>query len=200
MFVTLLVSNGTIPKEKQRESLQIVSDEIKRLSRLVQSMLSLARLESGEQSINLSNFDVFDLLCTIVLSHEKNIENKNINIEGLESINKTFVSADRDLIYQVIYNLFDNAIKFTPENGTISFKIINNGKTRLIIRNSGMGIKPEDLRYIFDRFYKVDKSRSINKDGTGLGLYIAKTIMDIHKGKICVRSQYGEYAEFEIEL
>ncbi len=194
------ILDGTIPPEKQEHYLGIVSTEVKRLSRLVQSMLSLARLESGEQKPNPTEFKILDLSCDILLSQEQRIESKNINIEGLDQGSDIKVFADRDLIYQAIFNLVDNAIKFTPDGGTISVKATedNVGNVSFSIRNDGKGIKPEELQYIFDRFYKSDKARSANKDGTGLGLYITKTIVDIHHGNITVSSQPDSFTEFAI--
>ena len=164
-------------------------------------MLSLARLESGEQKVNLSNVDLFSTVCNSVISQEQRINAKNVTVSGLEDAERIVVEADGDLIYQAVYNIIDNAIKFVNENGTISFSFERrNGEAVLKIRNTGEGIKPEELKYVFDRFYKVDRSRSINKNGSGLGLYIVKTIIDIHNGKILVRSLYGEYTEFEVIL
>ena len=194
------ILDGTIPPEKQDYYLNIVSVEVKRLSRLVQSMLSLARLESGEQKVNPTEFGLLELSCDVLLSQEQRIESKNINIEGLDQGYDVKLVADRDLIYQAIFNLVDNAIKFTPENGTITVSISKDslGNVSFSIRNDGKGIKPDELQYIFDRFYKSDKARSANKDGTGLGLYIVKTIVDIHKGNVTVSSKPDSFTEFSI--
>lgn len=195
------ILDGTIPKDKQEAYLTIVSSEVKRLSRLVQSMLSLARLESGEMKPNPTNFVLSELICDVLLSQEQRIDSKNLNIEGLDDDSEIELNADRDLIYQVVYNLLDNAIKFTPENGTIGISISQSESSICFsIKNDGMGISPEHLKYIFDRFYKSDKARSANKDGTGLGLYIVKTIIDIHKGNIKVKSQPDEFTEFTVTL
>ncbi len=196
------ILDGTIPPEKQEYYLGIVSVEVKRLSRLVQSMLSLARLESGEQKPNPTELSLTDLACEIFLSQEQRIEAKNINIEGLDVGNEIKVTADRDLIYQAIFNLADNAIKFTPEGGTVSVSVAteSNDLVSFAIRNDGKGINPNELPFIFDRFYKSDKARSANKDGTGLGLYIVKTVVDIHKGNVTVSSQPDSFTEFKITL
>lgn len=195
------IQDGTIPPEKQSYYLGIVSAEIKRLSRLVQSMLGLARLESGEQKVKPTEFRLSELVCDVMLSQEQRIEAGKINIEGLDVGGNITVKADRDLIYQAVFNIVDNAIKFTPENGTISVSLDDDGKNvHLAIRNDGKGIKPDDMQFIFDRFYKSDKSRSVNKEGTGLGLYIVKTIVDIHKGNVTVSSQPDKYTEFVITL
>lgn len=195
------IIDGTIPPDKQGYYLEIVSSEVKRLSRLVQSMLSLAKLESGEQQINTSNFDLSDMLLKIVVSQEQRIGEKELDIEGLDTIGKVFVSADYDLIYQVVYNLVDNAIKFTNDGGSIKFKVFdNNESVNFVVENTGEGIEQKDIPFVFDRFYKTDKSRSAIKDSTGLGLYLANTIITIHGGTIGVKSEVNNYTEFSFSL
>ena len=195
------ILDGTIPADKEEQYLSIVSTEIKRLSRIVQSMLSLARLESGEQNVNPVNFNLSDLTIEIMLSQEQRIEDKNITVKGLDSGTDVTVTADRDLIYQAIYNIIDNAIKFTPNDKSIEITVSSDGNmAKIAVRNDGKGIPQNEMQHIFERFYKSDKSRSINKEGTGLGLYITKTIVDIHKGNITVNSVPGSYTEFVITL
>lgn len=196
------IIDGTIPEEKRNDYLVIVSDEVKRLSRLVQSMLSLAKLESGEMKIKISEFDLCKTVIDIVFAQQQNIENKNININGLDTIEKSVVSADKDLIHQAVYNLIDNAVKFTPTNGEITFNIYKDEQqnTHFLIKNTGVGIAQKDIPYIFERFYKVDRSRSAVKDSTGLGLYIVKTIIDIHSGQITVRSAENIFTEFDFYI
>lgn len=196
------ILDGTIPKEKQTYYLGIVSEEIKRLSRLVGGMLSLSKLESGEMKINRSSFNLTGVICSSVLSLEQKIESKKINIMGLDALDEIVISGDHDLLHQVVYNLADNAVKFTDEGGYISFAAEKqeNNTVKVTIRNSGEGIEPKDLPHVFERFYKTDRSRSKDKSGTGLGLYIVKTIVDIHGGSITVSSIIGEYTEFIIIL
>lgn len=195
------ILDGTIEPAKQDYYLQIVSDEVKRLSRLVQSMLSMSRLESGEFALKPEVFDFGGLLCNIVVSQEQRIEKANLDIKGLDTLENISVNADRDLIHQVIYNLVDNAIKFTDENGEISFSLKNENKSLVFtITNTGAGIPQKDLPYIFERFYKVDKARSASKNNTGLGLYIAKTIISAHSGTISVYSRENEFTTFKIIL
>ena len=194
------ILDGTIDKDMQGHYLAIVSDEIKRLSRLVESMLCLAKLESGEQKINPQKFDVFKITRNVVVSQEKRLTEKNIEIIGLDEGEVT-IKADYDLIYQVIFNLVDNAIKFTDNGGKIIFSITNdNTGLNFSIKNTGSFIEKEERSYIFDRFYKADKSRSANKNGTGLGLYISKTIIEIHGGTIAVDSYEGEFTEFKFHI
>lgn len=195
------IIDGTIESEKQEYYLGIVSSEIKRLSRLVQSMLQLAKLESGEFMLRLERFNFRELLLDVVISQEQRIEQNSLNIEGLDVLPDIQINADRDLIHQVVYNLVDNAIKFCNEGGNISFLLRSDGKSMVFgISNTGKGIPPESLPLVFERFYKADKSRSANKNSTGLGLHIAKTIMKSHGGTITVSSKENEFTTFEITL
>ena len=195
------ILDGTIEPEKQRYYLTIVSDEVKRLSRLVQSMLSMAKLESCEFVFKPELFDFREMLCNIVISQEQRIESQNLNITGLDEIQSISVNADRDLIHQVIYNLVDNAIKFTDESGTIDFKVKKDSKKLVFtITNTGKGIPVNELPYVFERFYKVDKSRSAVKNSTGLGLYIVKTILKAHGGSITVTSRENDFTTFAVTL
>jgi len=195
------ILDGTIDKEKQSYYLSIVSQEVKRLSRLVHSMLSMARLESGEFKLKPELFDLSGLLCTIVISQEQRIEKLNLNITGLDELQNVSVTADKDLIHQVIYNLVDNAIKFNKEGGEIRFSLTAEGKNAVLtVTNSGDGIPHTDMPFVFERFYKVDKSRSASKNSTGLGLYIVKTIVTAHGGSITVSGRENEFTSFRVSL
>lgn len=195
------IIDGTIPYERQNDYLQIVHDEVKRLSRMVESMLSVSRLESREAELKLTNFDFKEQLLQIVVGQEQRIEQKNISIKGLDTIDNFDVNADKDLIYRVIYNLVDNAIKFTDDGGEITFDVKNNSNNlKFKIENTGQGIPEVELPYVFERFYKLDKSRSSNKESTGLGLYIVKTIIKKHGGVITVSSVENQFTAFEFTL
>lgn len=195
------IVDGTIDESRKDYYLKIVSDEVKRLSRLVQSMLSLARLESGENPLKPSEFRLSDTVLNVVISMEQKISENNINIVGLDTLTETLITGDKDLLHQVIYNLSDNAVKFTPDGGTIEFNLHRlEDKLEFKIKNTGDGIPEKDLPHVFERFYKIDKSRSNHKDSLGLGLYICKTVVDLHKGSISVNSVRGEYTEFVVLL
>ena len=193
--------DGTIPPERQRHYMTVVSNEVKRLSRLVTSMLSLSRIDNGELKIHPADFELFSTIVSILAGFEQRIRERKLDITGLGDFRSIKVHADPDLMYQVIYNLIENAVKFTDEGGTINFAV---EETRydisVMITNTGSGIPPEDIRFIFDRFYKTDKSRSMDKKGMGLGLFIAKTIMRLHGGDIYVESRVNEYTRFTFRL
>ncbi len=195
------ILDGTIKESEREYYLGIVSQEIKRLSRLVNGMLSMTRLESGEFSLKPEKFDFYELLCTIMISQEQRIEQSRLEIEGLDSLGNVKITADKDLIYQVVYNLVDNAIKFSNAGGKISFALTENSTDLIFtITNTGIGIPEKELPFVFERFYKGDKSRSAVKNSTGLGLYIVKTIISAHKGKISVKSKQNEFTTFKVEL
>ncbi len=194
------ILDGTVPEEKREQYLKIVSEEVKRLSRMVKSMLSIARIEAGDMKLNPTDFDINELVCRTVFAFEQKIEEKKLEIMGLES-DEVFVNADNDLIHQVIYNLIDNAVKFVDEGGCISFGYAVKDKFAYIsVRNTGAGIAQQELPRLFDRFYKTDKSRSLDKTGVGLGLYIVQTIINQHKGELLVKSMEGEYTEFTFSV
>ena len=195
------ILDGTIPPEEEKKYLSIVSSEVKRLSRMVVSMLNISKIEAGEIKIAVTKYDISAQLFETLLSFEKKINDKHIEIEGFEKMKSIIIEADRDLIQQVIYNLLDNAVKFTPENGkiTVGASVSDEG-TKVTIRNSGAGVSEEEIARLFERFYKVDKSRSFDTKGVGLGLYIVKTIINMHEGEISASSKQGEYTEFSFEI
>ncbi len=194
------ILDGTVPEEKQRQYLETVSEEVKRLSRMVRSMLNIARIEAGDMKISPTNFDINELVCRTVFAFEQKIDEKNLQVMGLES-DEVYAYADNDLIHQVIYNLIDNAVKFCNEGGCISFSYrTEGGKVFVSIRNTGAGIAQNELPRLFDRFYKTDKSRSLDKTGVGLGLYIVQTIVNQHKGDLMVQSVEGQYTEFTFSV
>jgi len=111
------------------------------------------------------------------------------------------VIGDEDLIHQVVYNLIDNAVKFCNENGYLEFNFLKEqDRVKIHVKNSGKGLSKENLNRVFDRFYKTDKSRGLDKNGVGLGLYIVKTILDLHSSEITVGSIEGQYTEFIFSL
>jgi hypothetical protein len=195
------ILDGTIPPDRQGYYLNIVSTEVRRLSRLVQSMLALSRIDSGELRMNKQRFDLTNILISTLLTFEQKIGDRNIRVEGLEEADTIFVDGDPDMIHQVVYNLIENAVKFTNEGGYIRISLSDApDRTTLEIRNSGQGIQPDELPHIFERFYKTDKSRSKDKNGMGLGLYIVKTILRLHGGDITAASETGSYCSFTLWL
>ena len=194
------ILDGTIPKEKHNYYLNIVSEEVDRLARLVTSMLNISKYEAGEMKMTKKTFDLMPLLVKVLLMFETRIDNKHVEIRGIEH-GRFMVSADKDLMQQVLYNLVENAVKFVDDGGYIEFAFENrDGSSVIRIRNSGDGLKANEISKVFDRFYKADASRGIDKTGVGLGLSIVRSIIKLHDGKILVRSEPNSFVEFEITI
>ncbi|MCI1955858.1 MAG: HAMP domain-containing histidine kinase [Oscillospiraceae bacterium] len=192
------ILDGTIPPEKEKHYLNIVSQEVKRLSRLVRTMLDLSRIDSGALKLHPARFDLTNTVLVALLSFEQKIEEKKIEVRGLGDTKSLFVDGDPDMLHQVVYNLIDNAVKFTNEGGYLQIDLSQNGgRTTVGIENSGPGIAPDELPMVFERFYKTDKSRSRDKNGMGLGLYIVKTIVRLHGGDITAGSEPNKFTRFE---
>ena len=191
--------DGTIPPEQHQQYLQVITDETHRLSKLIASLLNLSRMESEETSLAYTDFDVNELARRVLISRMTQIDEKQLEIGVQFETDACFVHADADQIQQVIINLLDNAIKFTPEGGKITLTT-RQEKDRVFLRvkDTGVGILPQDEPHIFDRFYKADKAHTVGK-GTGLGLAICARIMERHGQKIRLISGDGG-AEFEITL
>lgn len=189
--------DGTIPPQRQQHYMRIVSDEVKRLSRLVRSMLDLSRIDSSELKLERVPMDLTELVCSVLVASEQRITQKNLQITGIESCDKVEVRGDYDLMNQVLYNLLDNAIKFTDEGGCIDIRLQrSDDRAYVTVRNTGAGIPSVEMPRIFERFYKSDRSRGLDKNGVGLGLYIVHTVIRLHGGEITVRSVEGEFTEF----
>ena len=189
------ILDGTIPAERSRYYLQIVSDETKRLSRLVRSMLDISRLQdqSGIPDSKKVHFDMEEVVGQVLITFEKKITDKHLDVDVEMPEHPVFTFASQDMVTQVVYNLIDNAVKFCPDSGTLGLKIKSGGnKIYISVSNEGETIPPEELPLVFDRFHKTDKSRSQNRDGWGLGLYIVKTIVCSHGENISVSSRDGK--------
>ncbi|SEF79537.1 HAMP domain-containing protein [Caloramator fervidus] len=193
--------DGTIPQDKWVKYLSIVHDEIKRLIRLINDLLDLASLESGEFSLNMGVFDINELIRQRIIKFEDKINKKNINVNVVLMDKKMLVKGDRDRIDQVLTNIIDNAIKFVNQGGNIEIKTeIKEDRLLVSIFNDGPPIPKEDIKYIWDRFHKGDKSRT-KGGGTGLGLSIVRQIINKHNQTIWVESgEKGTKFTFTLEI
>ena len=188
------ILDGTIPQHRHSYYLQIVSDETKRLSRLVRSMLDISQLQNQDiPEEKKMHFDLEEVIGQVLITFEKKITDKRLDVDVDMPEHPVYTIANKDYITQVVYNLLDNAVKFCPEGRTLGLKIREGGsKVYISISNEGDTIPPEELPLVFDRFHKLDKSRSKNRDGWGLGLYIVKTIVCSHGENISVTSRDGK--------
>ena len=191
------ILDGTIPPERSRQYMRVVSDETKRLSRLVRSMLDISQLqqEQGIPEEKKLRFDLEECAGQVLITFEQKIISKGLEVEVDMPEHPVYTLANQDYITQVIYNLVDNAVKFCPQGGTLGLRIREGGdKAYISIYNDGQTIPAEELPLVFDRFHKIDKSRSQHREGWGLGLYIVKTIVCSHGENIRVTSENGETA------
>ncbi len=192
------ILDGTIPPEKQQQCLEVISSETHRLSRLVSSLLEMSR--AGKGNINPVRFNLTEKARQALIGLESRIESKHLEIE-FNCEEDVFVMADTDSIHQVVYNLTENAVKFCNERGKITINMGKEGKKAFFeIINTGDGIPKEELPLLFERFYKSDRSRGLDKTGMGLGLYIVKTNLASHGEVITVTSEQGKHTTFRFAL
>ncbi len=191
------IMEGAIKPEDYPKYFSVISSEIKRLSRLVTTLLDITRIESGTRKFMMERFDICEMARQIIISSEMRITKKNIDLSFESDRDNMYVHADKDAINQVMYNLIDNAIKFTGQDQKMTVNITRKGEfISTEIYNYGVGISEEDLPHVFDRFYKTDKSRGLDKMGLGLGLYIVKAIIDAHDGEIKAESDGANWTRF----
>lgn len=186
------ILDGTIPPEKQEHYLRIISNESQRLSRLVRRMLEVSRLQTLDIARDKKKFDICESMRRCIISMEHKIRLRELEVEAEIPDEPLLVLGDTDLITQVIYNLLENAVKFASPGSTLELAIEeNNDKALVSVANMGETIPADELPHLFERFHKSDKSRSADKDGVGLGLYVVKTILEQHGEKIVVTSEEG---------
>ena len=195
------IIDGTIPPGSQPRYLAIVRDETERLNRLVNNLLDIARLESGEYRLNPVRFDVVEMARRCVIGLANLIESKSLAISARFEKEQMYAEGDMDSIERVIYNLLHNAIKFSYPDGEIRVSVREERDVLYVsVSDDGVGIAENELTNIWERFYKSDKSRGQDKTGTGLGLSIIRSIIHEHKQKINVYSKLGVGTTFEFTL
>lgn len=196
------ILDGTIAYEDSEKYLKIVLNETKRLNSLITSMLDLSRMESGKYPLTMSRFEVNAVIRQIVERFEPNLLKKELQLDVDFARSASFVYADKDKIIQVLVNLIDNAIKYSPAYSRILVTThIHGEKIYIAVKDQGFGISKKDQMLIWDRFYMADKARTPNKSkGTGLGLSIVKKIIDDHKEAIRIESNKGAGASFIFTL
>ncbi|MCL2099916.1 MAG: HAMP domain-containing histidine kinase [Oscillospiraceae bacterium] len=195
------ILDGTITEDKHAYYLNIIESEIRRLARLVTVMFDITRIQAGERKFNKTVFDICETARLVLISLEQKIDAKNLEVEFFCDAEKMQVYADADAVHQVLQNLCENAVKFAYERGFFKIGIYDKAKwIDVSVFNTGEGISAEDIPFVFDRFYKSDKSRGLDKSGVGLGLFITKTIIDAHEENIQASSEYGRNCEFVFTL
>ena len=196
------ILDGTIPPEQERRYLEKISSETKRLSRLVRTMLDMSRLRGDDPAKRMKRFDLCEMIVQTVLSFEERAEKKNLGVSLDVPEDGLYVTGDPDSLTRVVYNLVDNAIKFADESTEISVSVWKeNRKAYTCVQDHGVTIPRTELPLIFDRFHKSDRSRSMDRDGVGLGLYMVKEIVAAHQQDIFVTSENGVTAfTFTLDL
>ncbi len=192
--------DGTIPVSEQKQYMQLVLDETRRLSKLVGNLLNLSRMESSETALAYSDFDLHECIRRVIIANMTQLDDKQMELSLSFEDEPRYVHADADQIEQVLINLLSNAIKYTPAGGHITITTrVEDALTHVTVCDNGAGVAPEDAPYIFDRFYKADKAHTVGK-GTGLGLSICKRIMEKHGQVIrLLPSEEGAVFEFTLE-
>lgn len=187
------ILDGTIPKEEEAKYLRSIRDETRRLSRLVRNMLDVSKMKAtAADPTRRTVFELTELVLQTLLSFETRATEKQLDVDPQFPEKGILIRADKDGITQVIYNLLDNAVKFADKGSCITVRLYRDSRKAYVsVKDCGETIPPDDLPYIFDRFHKSDRSRSLDKDGVGLGLYLVKTIINGHDEDIAVKSENG---------
>ncbi len=200
-FIETLIDGAIDDPGVNREFLQKAYEHSERLNNLLNDLIEISRIESGEMRMSFRYFDITEFLRTIIEEMIPKAEKKSLRIENRIISQEVLVLGDKERLRQVMYNLVDNAIKYTDSGGIIEVGFVElPDSVRVFVRDTGSGIGKEHLARIFERFYRVDKDRSRSVGGTGLGLAIVKHIIDAHKSKVDVKSELGEGSEFSFLL
>lgn len=195
------ILDGTIDKDSQSKYLNIVLDETNRLTKMANNVLDLSKLQSGQIEIHPVPFNLNEMIIRLALGFEKRVDDRQIEM-NLDFVQEKLICvADENLIERVVYNLLDNALKFTPQKGKITIETsIVSKKAFISVKDNGIGISEDSLPHIFERFHKGDKSRGRDRQGAGLGLTIVKQILNAHNENISVSSTVGKGTAFSFSL
>lgn len=198
----LLENDPSIQSPFLKQVIGDVRDEVKKMTKLVSDLLVVARSDNQALKLKLSKFDLASLLQQTMRVMQPLAEKKEISIVTEEPMDRTEIRGDEQKIRQLLLILVDNAVKYTPDGGKVTLGILpgERGSIRFFVKDTGVGISDENKEKIFDRFYRVDKARSREMGGNGLGLAIAQEIVNLHKGKIAVESELGKGTKFTVEL
>ncbi|MPN09935.1 Alkaline phosphatase synthesis sensor protein PhoR [bioreactor metagenome] len=200
-YAETLAESGPLPEDTQRGFLQVILNESDRMTRIVQDLLTLSRLDSGRAELNLNRFSLETALQDLYQAVRMEAQRRGHVLELALEPGLPDIVADRERILQVMMNVVSNSIKYTPDGGRIRISAGHRGAFAWVeVSDNGIGIPPEDRPRIFERFYRVDKARSRESGGTGLGLSIAKEIIERHEGLICIVDREGPGLTLRLEL
>ncbi len=195
------ISDGTVPPDRQPYYLDIVIDESERLIKLSNDMLDMHRIQEADLTADITDFEINALIRKIIMGFERRALDKKIMVACSFTHPEDFVRADQEMLTRVLYNLLDNALKFTPDGGQITVETTVEGRTlNVSVGDNGRGMTEEEQKRAFDRFYKGDPSRGEDKMGSGLGLSIVKEFIRAHGEQIKVTSEPGKGSVFSFTL
>lgn len=199
-FAETILQNE-MPKETEREFIQIIYDESDRLNTIISDLLNLSKIEKNDLQLNIEKIDLVKLIHKTAKPLMKAFSDKNLTLNLPNKGRSIELFADKDRIAQILVNLLSNAVNYTPEGGMVSMKV-REKKNRIVfsVKDTGIGIPQSSIDRLFERFYRVDTARARNEGGTGLGLAIVKHLVDLHGGTITVDSVENEYTEFTVSL
>ncbi|KEJ03546.1 PAS domain-containing sensor histidine kinase [Clostridium botulinum] len=187
--------------EKQDKYLKLIKQNCYRLMKLINNLLDTTKLDSGYLKLNLVNYNIVNLIEEITLSVTSYAESKGINIIFDTNVEEKIIAVDTDKIERIILNLLSNSIKFTNPGGNIFVNVKDSGENVYIhVKDTGVGIPSDKLESIFERFFQVDKTLKKNKEGTGIGLHLVKSFVEMHNGTVTIKSELGKGTEFIIKL
>lgn len=201
-FVLTLLDGAVKDKSVRNKFLKKAAKSLEGLEMLLEDLLTISQMETGEIKMNFESFDICEITKEVIEQFESKAEKKNIVIDfTTECKEPVLVYGDSQRIYQVMTNLISNALKYTKSDGQVELNF-EKGKNEvtIFVKDNGIGIPPHDLKRIFERFYRVDKSRSKESGGTGLGLAIVKHILEAHGTKVSVSSTVGKGSIFSFKL
>lgn len=200
-FAETLMDGAMNNPETLEAFLSIILKESERLQSLIEDLLELSKIEQQGFRLNLKQLDVNKLLKDVITLLNGKAQAKNIHLDFTSDSKQLMIKGDIDRLKQVFINLISNAINYTPDGGDVKVVLTDGGENITVhVKDSGVGIKQDEIPRIFERFYRVDRARSRNSGGTGLGLAIVKHLVEAHQGNIIVRSELGKGSEFILEL
>ncbi|MEH6993036.1 ATP-binding protein [Neobacillus drentensis] len=200
-FSETLMDGAMNNRDTLEAFLSIINKESNRMQSLIQDLLDFSKIEQQEFMLNIQDFDLYELIKEVIMMLNKKAKSKDVRLEHEFNREELYIQGDHDRLKQVFINIITNAILYTPPNGYVKVSLYDYEKTvKVHIKDTGVGIKQEEIPRIFERFYRVDRARSRDSGGTGLGLAIVKHLVEAHHGNISVKSAPGEGSEFIIEL
>jgi len=199
-FSSTILRNKNLDRETQEQFVKIIYDESERLTRLIENVLSISRIESSKVNYHIEPIEIESVVTEVIEKQQVQAKENEITLSCVVEKNLPLIEADRDAIQQVLINLIGNAIKFTPPKGKVNVSVSRDNNTAIFkVKDTGLGIPKSDLKNIFEKFFRVERPDA-EIQGTGLGLALVKEIVDFHKGKVEVKSEVNKGTEFKFIL